>query len=444
MKSDLDRLMAERHYAALLVSGGADHNPPMYYLANGAKVGEATLLVKKRGEEPVLFVSGMERDEAAKSGLRVVDLARYKFPELAQAENGSLLRAVARLYGMVLKEAGVAEGNVIAFGNRDQGAALQLLTAISELNPGVNMVGEFGESIFSLAAATKDAEEIKRIRAVGKKTMNIVAGTQEFLTSHKARNGYLVRQDGSRLTVGDVKRRIRELHMQENVVDTEVIFAIGRDAGVPHSRGEDRDPIALGQTIVYDIFPQEAGGGYFFDFTRTWCLGYAPPEVEQAYEDVLGAFKMVTKALRPGGLCRNYQKLACDFFEQRGHPTIQMNYETTSGYVHSLGHGLGLQVHESPSTRDVEGNADRLDPGVVITVEPGLYYPEKGFGVRLEDSVWLNPQTLKFETLASYPKDLVLKVREVKDGSKSQILTDPRSGAKGTRPKSQTKKTRRK
>ena len=413
MKSDLDRLMAERRYDALLVSGGAAHNPPMYYLANGASVGKETVLVKRRGEDPVLFVRAMERDEAAKSGLRVIELERYNPTGLLNEEKGDRLRAAARIYNEIFAEVGAA-GNVVAFGQRDQGEAYQLLAAIEELNPGIHIVGEFGQTVFDLATASKDAAEVKRIRAVGKKTMRVVAGTEEFLASHRSKNGCLVKKDGARLTIGDVKRRIKQLMMDEGVVDAEdgTIFAIGQDAGVPHSRGDDRDPIALGKTIVYDIFPQESGGGYFFDFTRTWCLGYAPPEVEQAHDQVLGAFKTVMKALKPGELCRVYQKLVCDYFEARGHSTLQTNPQTTEGYVHSLGHGVGLRIHESPSLKDFDGNSDRLDPGVVVTIEPGLYYPEKGFGVRIEDSVWLNPQTLKFETLAQYHKNLVLPVRE--------------------------------
>jgi Xaa-Pro aminopeptidase len=414
VKADLDRLMAERRYDALLVTGGAHGNPPMYYLANGVSI-TGGILVKKRGKKPVLVANSMERDEAAKSGLRVIDLNKYNYrTELLKEEKGDQLRATARLYGKVFAELGV-EGTLAVFGMRDQGAAYQLLNAIEELNPGVRITGEFTETMLDRATATKDAAEVKRIRAVGKKTMRVVAGTEEFLTSHRAKDGYLVKKDGSRLTVGDVKRRIRQMMMEENVVDTEggIIFAIGRDAGVPHSRGEDCDLIALGQTIVYDIFPQEPGGGYFFDFTRTWCVGYAPPEVEAVHAQVRGAFKTVMKALQPGELGSLYQKMTCDYFEARGHPTIQSNPQTTEGYVHSLGHGIGLRIHEFPQLSDFEGNTDRLEPGIVVTVEPGLYYPDKGFGVRIEDAIWLNPETLKFETLAHYHKDLVLKVKEV-------------------------------
>ena len=69
LKAELDRLMAERGYDALMVNGPSTNNPVMYYLSNGAKVGEGTILVKKRGQPPVLIVNLMERDEAARSGL---------------------------------------------------------------------------------------------------------------------------------------------------------------------------------------------------------------------------------------------------------------------------------------------------------------------------------------------------------------------------------------
>lgn len=416
MKSDLDQLMENRHFDALLVLGPGPHNPPMYYLANGVAIGAGSVLIKKRGAAPVLFVNGMERDEAAKSGLRVVDTSRYRYREILKEEKGDQTRALVRYYGQMFAEAGV-KGTVAAYGLRDAGAAYHLLNALNESRLGITIVGEVGDNLFSLARGTKDAAEVKRIRAVAKKTLTVVAETQEFLTAHRARDGVLVKKDGARLTVGDVKRQINLKLAEQGIVDAEggTIFAIGRDAGVPHSRGNDRAPLTLGKTIVFDIFPAEPGGGYYYDFTRTWCLGHAPDHVLAAYEDVRAAYARALKALRPNAPASEYQKMTCDFFEARGHPTIQSDPETTCGYVHSLGHGLGLSVHEWPSLSDYEGNQAKLLPGAVFTVEPGLYYPDHprgGFGVRLEDSVWLNPETLKFEVLAKYPLDLVLKVKE--------------------------------
>ena len=86
------------------------------------------------------------------------------------------------------------------------------------------------------------------------------------------------------------------------------------------------------------------------------------------------------------------------------------NPQTEDGYVHSLGHGLGLHVHERPAFSTSANLADRLLPGSVVTIEPGLYYPGRGLGVRLEDTVWVRPDGV-IEVLAEYPLDLVLPLK---------------------------------
>jgi Xaa-Pro aminopeptidase len=97
-------------------------------------------------------------------------------------------------------------------------------------------------------------------------------------------------------------------------------------------------------------------------------------------------------------------------FEAKGHPTIKSNPQTQDGYVHGLGHGLGLHIHEYPRFSLIASESDRLVPGVVITVEPGLYYPDRNMGVRLEDTIWVRPDG-HMEILAEYPLDLVLPIK---------------------------------
>ena len=101
--------------------------------------------------------------------------------------------------------------------------------------------------------------------------------------------------------------------------------------------------------------------------------------------------------------------MTCDFFEDRGHPTIATNTKTEEGYVHSLGHGLGLAVHEEPRFSDVPSNTDVLKPGHVFTVEPGLYYPERGYGIRIEDVIWIAPDGV-IHNLTDFPKELVVNL----------------------------------
>jgi Xaa-Pro aminopeptidase len=238
-----------------------------------------------------------------------------------------------------------------------------------------------------------------------------VADVANFLTSHRARNGVLINQHDEVLTIGEVKRRINLWLAMRGAENPEgAIFAIGRDAGVPHSVGDDPAPVEVGKSIIFDLFPCEAGGGYFYDITRTWCLGYAPDEVQRAHEDVLAVQQEMCSALRAGTPFRDYQRRTCQAFEARGHPTVQSRPDTREGYVHSLGHGVGLAVQERPFAGYTNHNQEPLVPGAVVTVEPGLYYPERGFGVRIEDTLWIRPDGTA-EVLAEYPRDLILKVQ---------------------------------
>lgn len=180
---------------------------------------------------------------------------------------------------------------------------------------------------------------------------------------------------------------------------------------MPHSTGTASDALRLGQTIVYDIFPCEAGGGYFYDFTRTWCLGYAPDPVQKLYDDVKKVYDTVYAELKLNAPFADYQKRTCELFEAQGHPTIMGTPGIEKGYCHSLGHGIGLQVHEKPWCTMINPSpSDILAPNSVFTLEPGLYYPDDGMGVRIEDSLVAKADGT-FEILADFPKDLVLPVK---------------------------------
>jgi Xaa-Pro aminopeptidase len=410
MKSDLDQLMTDQHLDAILVTGPAQHNPAMVYFTGGAHLTHADLIMK-RGSEPVLFHYPMERDEAAGTGMATRNIGDYKMGELLKQTNGNFLQAEILRYQKMFSDLGLSDGRIGVYGKTDAGEAFSVFSGLQKALPGLTLLGQVGDSILLKAMATKGEAEIERMRRIGRTTVEVVALVADFLTSHAAQNEVLVKKNGSPLTIGDVKSKINLWLAERGAENPEgTIFAIGRDAGVPHSSGNPDDYLRLGQTIIFDIFPCEAGGGYYYDFTRTWCLGYAPDEVQKIYEQVYSVYRQVMNDLKAGSACRDYQKLACDMFEEFGHPTIQSNPQTETGYVHSLGHGLGLHIHEYPRLTMAAGVEDRLDPGSVVTVEPGLYYPERGLGVRLEDTVWVRPDG-QMEILAEYPLDLVLPMR---------------------------------
>jgi Xaa-Pro aminopeptidase len=247
-------------------------------------------------------------------------------------------------------------------------------------------------------------------------TTEVVGMVANYLTERPVREDeVLLKEDGSPVTVGDVKAKISLWLAERGAADVEgVIFAIGHDAGVPHSVGTPSDEIRLGQTIVFDIYPAEAGGGYFYDFTRTWSLGYATPEAQQLYDEVRDVYDKVVDNLDLNVGFKDYQKLVCDEFYRNGHKTPMHNEGVLeNGYVHSLGHGVGLNIHERPWSRHTAPDDNILRPGVVVTIEPGLYYPEKGMGVRIEDSYWVRPDGT-MEILAEYPYDFVLPMKHWK------------------------------
>jgi Xaa-Pro aminopeptidase len=408
MKEDIDALMAARDLDALVVSGKALGNPPLLYLLNGAHVTQG-LLVKKQGARPHLIVSPLEREEARASGYEVVLSTRYGYGDLLREHDGDALQASVAYQRRIFADLGIS-GRVGVYGYNDQGEAFTYLTALDAVTPDVEIVGEYGTNLLTEARATKDADEVARIREVGRRTVEIVRRTVRFLQGHAVDGDGLLRRadDDGALTIADVHRHIHRLIAAQGLEAPEdFIFSIGRDAGIPHSRGTPDDPIRLGVSIIFDIFPREAGGGYFFDLTRTFCLGYAPEPVAHLHRDVLACLQHLHAELAVGEPTRSYQQRACAYFEAQGHPTVGQDATTLNGYVHGLGHGLGLDLHEAPSFQDTPANALRLQPGHTFTLEPGLYYPERGMGCRLEDVVWIDAVGA-MHNLTTYPYDLVV------------------------------------
>ncbi len=412
MKQDLEHLMEKNDIDALWISGPAQHNPAMVYMTGGFHVTNADLFVM-RGRTPILVHDPMEREEAAKSGFQLINTSQYDFKSLLKEASEDLNSALALRYQLILNEIGLRQGKVKLYGTREVGNFFTVLSKLQGLIPALEFSGDSSGAILLQARATKDALELERIRRMGQLTTTVVGRTADFLSSHQAKDEVLIKSDGSPLTIKDVKRLINLWTAElggENPEDT--IFAIGRDAGVPHSSGNPTDPIRLGQTIVYDIFPCESGGGYFYDFTRTWSLGYATDEVYRLYEQVKHVYDIISSEVQTGINVQTYQDRTCQLFEKMGHETVRQNPCVVNGYVHSLGHGVGLNVHEKPFCGQPKNDTQILRPGSVFTLEPGLYYPDRGMGVRLEDT-WYVTEKGDLNKVVDYSMDLVLPVKGV-------------------------------
>jgi Xaa-Pro aminopeptidase len=154
------------------------------------------------------------------------------------------------------------------------------------------------------------------------------------------------------------------------------IIASGERTSDPHFTGDGR----VEKHLIADIFPKSKNTGYYSDFTRTVILE-KDGEIEDMLDAVIDAKNRGISLIKDGVKASNIHNAVCDILEERGYHTLRKKHR--EGFIHSTGHGVGLEVHEKPS---IYNSDEKLKSGMVVTVEPGLYYRKWG-GVRVEDTV---------------------------------------------------------
>ncbi|MCY3780084.1 MAG: Xaa-Pro peptidase family protein [Chloroflexi bacterium] len=408
MKSDIDRLMLEREFDAIIVTGGEEFNSARYYLSNGAQITHGTIF-KLRDKPALLVCSRMELEEAAKSGLDVKTDVELGYHERYRDAEGDSIKATGLHWSDVLGVLGLSAGRVGLYGTWQINKTIALYRMLQAELPAYTFVVEEKATLIEEAMVTKDADEIARIRSVAERTNAVMELAWERISRLRPDGDYLLDEEGRRATIGDIKDLVRRELMARGLEDTNMIFAQGRDGGFPHSRGEADMPLRLGQTIVFDLFPRELGGGYHHDMTRTWCIGYAPSEVRADYDTVMEAFDIAVETFGMGKPTHLMQEAVLDHFESEGHATSRSEPATMEGYLHSLGHGVGIEIHEGPSISHLRRD-DVFQIGNILTIEPGLYYPERGYGVRVED-MFVVDESGQLVSLSPFRKDLVIPLK---------------------------------
>ena len=150
------------------------------------------------------------------------------------------------------------------------------------------------------------------------------------------------------------------------------IVAGGNQACDPHERGSG--PLRSGELIILDVFPRHTVSGYFGDMTRTVVRGHATSEQRHLWETVRAGQQRALQGMKPGISGRILHEEVKQFFTNQGFPT-QKHEGRWRGFFHGTGHGLGLELHESPRFSDT-----KFTRGQVLTVEPGIYWPGVGGG----------------------------------------------------------------
>ncbi|HUB67225.1 MAG TPA: M24 family metallopeptidase [Candidatus Methylacidiphilales bacterium] len=241
------------------------------------------------------------------------------------------------------------------------------------------------EEIAALSAALRVAETGLR------------RGINVLKASRSDRRGFL-KWGGVALTSERLRAEMDSAVLHAGGSPANTIVAGGDQGCDPHERGHG--PLRAHEAIVLDIFPRHAGNHYFGDLTRTVARGRASDALRKQYATVREGKRWVMKQMRAGADGAALQEELIGRFKAAGYPTEQRRGRWV-GMFHGVGHGLGLDLHETPRFA-----AGKLFPGLSITVEPGLYYPGVG-GVRIEDVVIVGPAGVR--NLTKFEEELELR-----------------------------------
>jgi Xaa-Pro aminopeptidase len=386
--SPLDDYLADRGLDGYLVDAASTDSTQLYLSGFDAPDPFVTLY---RPEETSLLVSSLEYGRARKES-RAADVARlsdYDYQTLASERGAS--EAKARVLESFLDDRDV---EAVATPER-----FPLGTADGLRNRGVDVDVDREDTVTHIRA-TKSDEEVAHVREAQAANEAAMRAAEDLLAAADVADDGTLTFEGETLTSERVKEEIEVTLLRHGCALDETIVACGADAADPHDRGSG--PLEANEPVIVDIFPRSKRTKYHADMTRTFVTGDPSPTVREWFDLTEEALDAALDALEPGATGDAVHAAACDVYESAGHPTLRSDPTTETGFIHSTGHGVGLDVHELPR---VSPDGGELKPGHVVTVEPGLYDPDVG-GVRIEDIVVVTDDG--YENLTSYPVELVV------------------------------------
>lgn len=246
--------------------------------------------------------------------------------------------------------------------------------------------------------ASKTALEIGHIVEVQRTMERVFEEVMRILQKAQiTADSVLVDAKGHLITAESIRKFMDIEFMRLDCFAVATIIACGDQAVDPHYSGSG--PLKAHLPIVFDIFPRSKENFWWADMSRTVVKGKPTPEARKMYQTVFMGQHLAMDMIHAGVDGSTIQKAVEEFFAKNGYITgIQQG--VMQGFFHSVGHGVGLDIHESPRIRKIP---EILPEGAVVTVEPGLYYLGIG-GVRIEDMVVVTRDG--YENLTRFPKEL--------------------------------------
>jgi len=371
----------------ILLVSESYHNADMYY-ATGFLAPDRFVYICK-GDKECLFVSQMEYERAKKESRvnNVHSVEEYGYTDrLKAAKDADVALAdtlAAILSSLNVKKIRVPGDFPLLLGDMLRARGFEVVPV---------------PRLFEEERSVKTADEIEKIKRAQAVNERALARAVGIIKKSKARNGTLYYK-GKPLTSEFLQKEIELVFIDNGYETTGSIVAAGPRSADPHFTGEG--VVKENEPIVIDIYPHGKKDRFFADMTRTVVKGRPSPEIQKMYDTVLEAQKLAFNAIKAGVTGKQVNDLVCEYFEKHGYGTTRT--KSADGFIHSTGHGVGIDIHEYPSLG--ESGMEPLKPGQVVTVEPGLYKPGAG-GVRIEDMVVVTKDGNV--NLTHYPKKLVV------------------------------------
>jgi Xaa-Pro aminopeptidase len=377
LRGNLDRILAEKDVEALLLYSDSYRDANMFYLTKFLAP-DPFIYLKKVDEEPIIVVSQMEYPRAQKQSIikDVKSYQDYDYLSTLKTAKDPQRGAMKFIAKVAEKELG-RETRICVPPN------LAVIVADVLRAEGLTIGPMFG--VVEKARETKDSQEVDAIRAVQVVNEKVTSEAIELIADSDVGSNGTLQSNGEPLTVGKVKSFFGHKLLENGCLPEEdIIVACGTKSSDPHYSGEPEDKLKADQPIILDIYPRSIQKRYWTDMTRTVVKGRASNKLKKMFETVFEAKTASLDAIQAGAEASRVYTVCCDVLEKAGYETTRNGKKVTRGMTHSLGHGVGLQIHESP--RIGEFSTFPLMQHVVVTVEPGLYDPQVG-GVRLEDTI---------------------------------------------------------
>ena len=351
---------------ATLIIANSEINADLYY-ATKFLAPDPFIFIQMDGHKTIVM-SDLELDRA-KSQARVNEVLSYSQYEEKLKSNGVGKPTSIDVVDAILKERGVKKLLVPAgFGLRHaDGLRSKGYTFSTKRDP------------FFDERTIKTKDEIEAIRQTQQAVEVAVDKAIEVIREAKVKNGELYWKGGV-LTSEAIKKMIHLKLMELDCVAQHTIVACGQQGCDPHNEGSG--PLHAGESIVMDVFPRSSITRYYADMTRTVVKGQASDPLKRLYDTVHHTQEDAIAAVRDGMAGQDIHQSILRHFERQGYHTGIKNGRM-QGFFHGTGHGLGLDIHEPPR---ISQSPWTLKAGEVVTIEPGLYYPDIG-AVRIEDMV---------------------------------------------------------